>query len=345
MSHSMPQKKVICVIGVTGNQGSSVAQRFIQDPTYHVRGLTRDPSSSKAQELAAQGIEVVQANLDEVSTLQVVFAGANIIFSVTNYWEPFWRSDCRQKAAERGISCRQYAYEIELQQGKNIADAAAQHVDSLEDNGFIVSTLSHAQKSSRGEYRELYHFDAKADVFPDYVANNYPNLAGKMSCVQTGYFMSSYKLIPDAYFKKTNDGSFWMTFPTAPHVTVPHLDVNADMGNFVYAVSKMPPGRSYMAEGTTCSWTEYMRLWSEVNSVPAVYRQASLEEFVLGSPDAEFGREAGDMLAYSTNPGYDGGDKSLLKASDIRQAGIDCPMTSLEQFMKKENWLNVLQKT
>lgn len=336
--------KTICIIGVTGNQGGSVAQRFLQDPTYHVRGLTRNPSSSRAQVLAAQGIEIVKANLDDISSLKAAFAGANLIFSVTNYWEPFFRADCRQKAAEIGISCRKYAYDVELQQGKNITDAAADTVESLDENGLIVSTLSHAGRCSGGRFRELYHFDAKADVFPDYVRSSHPELARKMSCLQTGYFMSSYKLVPHAYFGRADDGSVEMTFPTAPDAAVPHFQVNADMGNFVYAVSKMPPGKSYIAEGTTCSWTEYMRLWSLVNSVPASYRQISLEELINGTPDADFGCEVGDMLVYSTDPGYDGGEKELLRAADIRQAGVDCPMTSLEQWMRQEDWSSVLRQ-
>lgn len=200
--------KLICVVGVTGNQGGSVAQRFLKDPNYRVRGLTRNPDSPAAQNLAAQGIEIVSANLDDVDSLISAFAGANIIFSVTNYWEPFFRPDCRLRAAEKGISCRKYAYEVEYQQGKNIADAVATTAGSLVEDGFIVSTLSHATKCSIGKFTELYHFDSKADIFPDYVNEKYPELAKKMSCVQTGYFMSSYKLVPEAYFQKVPNAPF-----------------------------------------------------------------------------------------------------------------------------------------
>lgn len=110
-----------------------------------------------------------------------------------------------------------------------------------------------------------------------------------------------------------------MRFPTAPDKPVPQLDVNADMGAFVYAVSKLPPGKSYMAEGITCSWSEYMRLWSEVTGKPARYQQVTLQQMIDESPDKEFGREVGDMFLYSSEPGYDGGDESLLKAEDIRK--------------------------
>lgn len=48
--------KLICIVGVVG----SVAHTL-------VRGLTRDPASPAAQKLAAQGIEVVQADLNDNS--------------------------------------------------------------------------------------------------------------------------------------------------------------------------------------------------------------------------------------------------------------------------------------
>lgn len=118
-----------------------------------------------------------------------------------------------------------------------------------------------------------------------------------------------------------------MCFTTAPDAPVPHLDVNADVGGFVYAVSKMPPGKSYMASGTSCSWAEYMRLWGQVNGVPAWYRQVTVDEMVASMVDAEFGREIVDMFSYSTEPGYDGNDPGLLTAKDIREVSVrfsDC---------------------
>ncbi|KAL3419262.1 NmrA-like family protein [Phlyctema vagabunda] len=336
--------KLVCIIGITGNQGGSVAQRFLQDPNYHIRGITRDPASPTAKKLAAQGIEIVQADLDDVESLTAAFAGASLIFSVTNYWEPFFRPDCRVKAAEADISIRKYAYQVEAQQGKNIADAAAANVQGLDENGFIASTLSHASKCSKGAFEELYHFDSKADIFPYYVDEKYPELAVKMSCVQTGYFMSSYKIAPDAYFSKDPDGGFQMRFTTASDASVPHLDVNTDMGVFVYAVSQMPPGKSYMAEGSTCSWSEYLRIWRGATKAAVTYKQVSVEEFIEAASDKEFGRELGDMFSYSSDPGYDGGESSLLKKEDIIKTGIDCPMTSLGEYMRKADWTSVLSR-
>ena len=196
--------KLICIVGVTGNQGGSVAQRFLKDANYRIRGLTRNPTSAAAKNLAEQGVEIVKADLDDVDSLIPVFAGANLVFSVTNYWEPFFRPDCREAAARLGVSVRRYAYDVELRQGKNIVDAVARTVESLDENGFIASTLSHAAKCSKGAFTELYHFDAKAEVFPTYVQKKYPELARKLSCVHTGYFTSSYKFAPHSYFKRVS---------------------------------------------------------------------------------------------------------------------------------------------
>ncbi|KAK3352842.1 NAD(P)-binding protein [Lasiosphaeria hispida] len=338
----MADKKIVCVIGATGNQGGSVARRFLQDPRFTVRALTRDTTSAKAQALKELGAEVVAAELDDVATLEVAFQGANIIFSVTQYWEPFFRPDCRAKAAELGISCRRYAYDVEYQQGRNIADAAATAVSTLDDNGFLVSTLSHANKSGGGAFTELYHFDAKADVFPTYAAEKYPALAAKMSCIHTGYFMTSYQILPGSYFNKQPDGSYQMRFVTAEDRPVPHLDVTSDTGNFVYAVSQMPPGKNYMAAGSTVGFGEYIKLWGKATGVPVSYKQITFEEQVADSGDDEdLGVEVTQMFAYSDSPGYDGG-MDLVTAEDLRKAGIDCPMTTLEEWISKQDWSGIL---
>ncbi|KAI0506298.1 hypothetical protein F5B22DRAFT_650858 [Xylaria bambusicola] len=333
--------KLICVIGVTGNQGGSVAQRFLQDPNFKVRGLTREPGSEKAKKLAAQGVEIVQAELNDVQSLVKAFKGANLIFSVTQYWEPFFRPDCRQEAQAQGISCRKYAYDVEYQQGRNIADAAATTVASLEPNGFLVSTLSHAGICSKGALKEAYHFDSKADVFPRYVDEEYPALAAKMSCIQTGCFMTSYRLLPTSWYAKQPDGSYLLSFTTSPDIIVPHFDVNSDMGNFVYAVAQRPPGGHYMAEGESCSWSEVARQWGKVTGQKASYKQITEEELIAITPDAEFGKEVSDMFTYCDNPGY-GGGMDLVTAADLRNAGIDCPMTTLKDFISREDWSSVL---
>ncbi|KXX82517.1 NmrA-like family domain-containing protein 1 [Madurella mycetomatis] len=321
-------KKLVVVVGATGNQGGSVARRFLRDPRYAVRGLTRSTTSPVALELAALGAEMVAAELEDVKSLEAAFAGANVIFSVTNYWEPFFRPDCRAKAQELGVTCRRYAYDVEYRQGKNIADAAATAVDTLDDNGFLASTLSHAGKCT--------------DIFPNYVVATHPALAAKMSCIQTGFFTSSHRILPDSYFKKLPDGTFQMRFPTVPDKVLPHLDVNADTGNFVYAVHQMPPGKHYMA-GEYLSWADFMKMWAKVTDATISYQEVSVEDMVADTPDKDCGLEVALMFKYTSEPGYDGG-MDVLKAEDLCKAGIDCPMLTVEESLARQDWSAVLTK-
>lgn len=204
------QPKLVVVVGATGNQGGSVARRFLQEglDRFRVRGLTRNPDSSASQALASLGAEMIYADLFKPDTLKEVFAGANVIFSVTNYWEPFFPDrieNSKREAENLGINTvREYAGHLELTAGRNIADAAAATVATLDDNGFIASTLSHARRCSGDVFKELYHFDAKAEVFPCYVREKHPDLAAKLSCVQTGFFMTSHQILPNSYLAKVN---------------------------------------------------------------------------------------------------------------------------------------------
>jgi hypothetical protein len=104
--------KPIVIIGVTGNQGSSVIITFLQDPTWRIRGLTRNTSSPASLALSAQGIDMVQANLHGPSTLLSVFKHANLSFSVTDFWTPFFTPSNQVRAKDLGVSINQYAYQL-----------------------------------------------------------------------------------------------------------------------------------------------------------------------------------------------------------------------------------------
>lgn len=199
--------KLIVIVGITGNQGGSVANVFLQAPGWRIRGLTRDTNSPASQSLSAKGVEMVTADLHDPQSLKDVFQDANLVFSVTDFWMPYLNPANQARAKELGKSIGQFAYELELEQGKNIADAVASVADGLDDVGFVASTLSHARKCSKGKYTELWHFDSKADVFPDYVDEKYPQLAKKTSYLQTGYFMTSWKILPGQWLAKVSSTS------------------------------------------------------------------------------------------------------------------------------------------
>lgn len=65
--------KTIAVVGATGAQGGSVISTLLAEGTYKIRGVSRNVLSDKSQALTAQGVEMVQADLDDEAALVKAF--------------------------------------------------------------------------------------------------------------------------------------------------------------------------------------------------------------------------------------------------------------------------------
>src|SRR6266404_1818995 len=79
---SSNNKKLIAVIGATGQQGGAVLRALQASSQFKVRALTRNPE--KHRELAD---EIVKADLNRPETLKAAFEGAHGVFLVTNFRE------------------------------------------------------------------------------------------------------------------------------------------------------------------------------------------------------------------------------------------------------------------
>src|SRR2546429_3550056 len=119
------------IVGATGGQGSSVLRALVKDGSYQIRAITRNPASEKAQALAAQGVEVVAADLNDEASVVKAFSGASVIFGTTDFFEPFVKAGPKE------------AMEVEYRQGVNIASAASK-TSTLEH--LIWSTLPDSRK-------------------------------------------------------------------------------------------------------------------------------------------------------------------------------------------------------
>ena len=95
--------KTIVVVGATGRQGREVVRHLVRDG-WRVKGVTRKPESKKAVAVQALGAELVQADLDDITTLESAFQGAYGIYTM-----------------QPPIPGKP---ENEIQQGKNVALAA-----------------------------------------------------------------------------------------------------------------------------------------------------------------------------------------------------------------------------
>ncbi len=96
--------RTVAVTGATGRQGSAVVRALLVEG-WPVRGVTRDPTRGRARALAALGVDMVRADMEDPASLDRAFHGVYGVYSVQNFM----------------IS----GLEGEVRQGRNVAEAAA----------------------------------------------------------------------------------------------------------------------------------------------------------------------------------------------------------------------------
>src|ERR1700746_330205 len=126
-------KKLIAVVGATGQQGGAVVRALQAGNRFKVRALTRNPGKHRG--LAD---EVIQADLNRPETLTGAFEEAHGVFLVTSAWE----------------------------QGTNEFQQATAAVRAAKDAGvqlLVWSTLPDVEVISGGKFH-VPHFTGKAKV-------------------------------------------------------------------------------------------------------------------------------------------------------------------------------------
>jgi hypothetical protein len=325
--------KTIAIVGITGNQGGSVADLFLREPGFQVRGITRDPSKPAAQEWAKKGVELVKGELDDIESLKKAFSGAQYVFGTTDFWSNFQQSSTHERAAKEGRTPNEVAYDLEVAQGKNLIDAVASTTSSIER--FVLSTLSDAKKLSNGKITFNLHFDAKAPT-RYYLQDAYPELAKKTSYLQLGSFASNWKGYGQGP-KKQDDGTYRMDQAMSGTRKVPMVDPNADTGAFVLALLAAPAGTHLVGAGSLMSWNEFVELWGKKHGVEATYQQ--VPRAWMDENMGTVGREMADMLQYIDEFGYDGSDPEVVYPWDL---GVEVKYTTMEEYIQKTDFSSVL---
>jgi uncharacterized protein YbjT (DUF2867 family) len=152
--------RTVLVTGATGRQGGAVVRHMLPKG-WKLRALTRNQSSHVSQELARQGVEVLQGDLEDPSSLERASRGVYGIYSVQDFWAV---------GAKR-----------EVQQGKNLADAAkkagVQH--------FVYSSVGGAERNSG-----ITHWESKWEV-----EKHIRKLALPATILRPAAFMETYHVL------------------------------------------------------------------------------------------------------------------------------------------------------
>ncbi|KUJ12868.1 putative NAD dependent epimerase/dehydratase [Mollisia scopiformis] len=325
--------KLIVILGITGEQGSSIASHFLTLPSYTLRGLTRKLTSPAAQSLLSRGISLHACDLNDPSTLPSAFAGAHTIFATTDFWGPFYNPST-QSALGPNQSLGEYCYEIELQQVKNIFDAAAK-TEGLQR--LVISTLVDVQTLSGGRYENVFHCDGKARGVA-YGRAKYPELWGKVDQAFVPNYMSNW--LGKIKLRKEEDGSWRLGLVGTGARPLPHLDVEADLGAIVAAILEGRPGKKVLAAGDMVSWSDQMRIWCEMNKVPfGGFDSLPIEVFDKFFPIPGLGRELGEMMEFMEVFGYVGGDPEVVLPGQLESPP---KLTSWREYVEKHEWSSIL---
>jgi uncharacterized protein YbjT (DUF2867 family) len=281
---SSNDKKLIAVIGATGQQGGGVLRALQASGQFKVRALTRNPD--KHRDLAE---EVVEADLAKPETLKAAFAGAHGVFLVTNFQEARSEEFKQATAAVRAAK-----------------DAGVKHL--------IWSTLPDVEAISGGKFN-VPHFTGKAKIdqvvkdagFENYTfviaPFYYQNLAGAIAA------------------HKQADGSMGWALPLDPTRRVIHMgDIN-ELGTIVAGAFAHPDqagdGQYLPLVGDFMSFNEIVETLNRQGHYFS-YKQVPTEAFAGAFPGAA---EIAEMFSYWEAHTYLGSDSSDRIALASKIAG------------------------
>ena len=196
-------KKLIAVVGATGQQGGAVVRALQADKQFKVRALTRNPAMHS--ELAD---EVVQADLNRPETLAAAFEGAHGVFLVTNF-------------GEDGTD--------ELKQ----ATAAVHAAKNAGVKHFVWSTLPDVEAISGGKF-QVPHFTGKAKV--DRIVKE-AGFANHTFVIAPFYYQNLIGVLAP---QKQADGSVSWALPLDPTVRDIHMGDIAELGDIVAGAFARP---------------------------------------------------------------------------------------------------------
>lgn len=261
---------------------------------------------------------MVQGDADDKESLIRAFQGAHAIYSNVDFFTHLFHALGQPDIIPAGKNALTHAYDREVEQGVNIAEAAEDPSVLKTLERFIVSALSNATKWSGGKYTTVYHFDSKTEILRQ-ARERCPGVAAKISTVQMGHYVENWRAVAKMAPQKQADGSFLLSRPSPPTYKMPLVVAERDAGAFAKAlVVDLPVGKNLMGVSEWMTFDEYAELWGRVNGVKTNYKTISKEEFFEGVPDI-LAKELGDSFDYIEEFGFTGGDPDVLSPEQVRR--------------------------
>jgi uncharacterized protein YbjT (DUF2867 family) len=258
---------------------------------WKLRALTRNPSSHASQQLARQGVEVQQGDLEDPPSLERASRGVYGIYSVQDFWAV---------GAKR-----------EVQQGKNLADAAkkagVQH--------FVYSSVGGAERNAG-----ITHWESKWEV-----EKHIRKLALPATILRPAAFMETYHIL------EVEIGILKGKLADPIRGDKPYQTIATDdIGAFVALAFERPRdflGLELEIAGSELTNPEAAKVFSRVMGKPVKFQRLPmpLVRLVLG-------REFYEMFRWFNNAGF------KADIPELRRRYPEIHLHTLEEWLREEGW-------
>lgn len=300
-------RKLAAVLGATRGQGASVVNALLQTGQYNIRGITRDASSPEANRLRDRGVEVVEVDLSAPYEVLRAFASAQAVFAVTTMY--------------KGDMGR------EVEQGKNIADAAAA---TEELQHLVWSTLPSASAVSAGKVT-VPHMDGKAQV-DEYIIKELPLLAKKTTFYWGGLYAENVTYPSNAPSVLMGAQKHVWVQPVNGSTVVPMVgDHSVNTGIFVRRILEKPnlclPTRYVLGVVDWLAHGAMLKDWAalvsekEGRNIDPIYVKSDIDAIGCLWPGS--GKELGQILQLSEAYGKHAWSKEGVHLLNLEDLGLE----------------------
>jgi uncharacterized protein YbjT (DUF2867 family) len=279
-------ERLILVTGITGKQGGAVG-RALLDKGFRVRGLSRKPNSDRAKQMASLGVEIVEGDFEDTVSLDRAMKNVDAVFLVTNFWE--------------------HHFAVEVQQGKNVVDAAARG----RVNHLIFSSVAHADLKTG-----IPHFESKYEIEQYIHSKKIP-----FTILRPVSFMENWE------YSREHIRAGKIVSPFSLATRMQQISV-VDIGRFTALAFSEPEqwlGRSLDIVGDEYTMKELLHLFSEITQKPINLVQVPWQEHEKAQ-----GKDMAMMDRWINETGYH---------VDIKAVRSELPgMLTLKEYLQKTSW-------
>ncbi|MBW4563100.1 MAG: NmrA family NAD(P)-binding protein [Mojavia pulchra JT2-VF2] len=257
----------VLLIGVTGGTGGNAVKGFLEQGVTNLRAITRkiDLNRPSLSKLNDAGVELVEANLDDVNSLTAAFTGVSAVY-------------CHATSADSSKPDP-----LEVERAKQVAQAAKQ----AQITHFVYNSAGGADRNSG-----ISHIEQKYKVEQILKAAGLPT-----TMLRACLFMEEF------WKKYTRPSILKGSFPFSIQPDRPlHLIATKDMGRVAAYVIKHPSqyiGKEIELAGDVLTPKQMAEVFSEAQGMKVVHKETPAWIFLL-----LWQKELFTLIQWYRNKGY-----------------------------------------